>query len=307
MLALKGVRFKAFLDSVTPEDWFELVAAQRAAKKAVLRAGWEAQRGAIAERKAAAAADKQRVEHGMQWACTQQQSERAERAHREAAAALRDALAEQDPPEPEYAAVDAEDPGMHFADPAQLLAVFSQLEGSNMFLIQTTQDAEAALEAAKASAEAAQAAASAQASALAAQVAELEAAVAAARERCNRLRAAAAAQEAEGAARGALLPAPAWSTATGGGAAAGPPMASSTQPTDGSSGGGGGISLAVLSERLAAAYEAGGFARDASVTPLQMLQKVEARLEELLLAVGPPGSASAAAAEAVERAREKER
>ena len=131
--------------------------------------------------------------------------------------------------------------------------------------------------------------------------------MAAARERCNRLRAAAAAQEAEGAARGALLPAPAWSTATGGGAAAGPPMASSTQPTDGSSGGGGGISLAVLSERLAAAYEAGGFARDASVTPLQMLQKVEARLEELLLAVGPPGSASAAAAEAVERAREKER
>ena len=80
---------------MTPEDWFELVAAQRAAKKAVLRAGWEAQRGAIAERKAAAAADKQRVEHGMQWACTQQQSERAERAHREAAAALRDALAEQ--------------------------------------------------------------------------------------------------------------------------------------------------------------------------------------------------------------------
>ena len=61
-------------------------------------------------------------------------------------------LLSQDPPEPEYAAVDAEDPGMHFADPAQLLAVFSQLEGSNMFLIQTTQDAEAALEAAKASA-----------------------------------------------------------------------------------------------------------------------------------------------------------
>ncbi len=196
----------------------------------------------------------------------------------------------QDPPEPEYAAADAVDPGMHFRDPSQLLALFSQLEGSNMIQIQTTQEAEAALESARSAAEAAEAAAAAEAASLSRQVAELEATIAASRERCTRLRAMAVAngavqdvssadQQAEAAPGKAL------------GAAAGS---------------GPGLSAALL-ERLGAAYEAAGFARDASVTPLQMLQKVEGRLEELLAAVGPPGSPGALAAEAVERAREKER
>lgn len=173
---------------------------------------------------------------------------------------------------------------MHFTDPAQLLAVFSQLEGSNMFQIQTAQDAEAALEAVRSSAEAAEAEAAAQVAALAKQVAEVEGAIAVVRERCSLLRAAAAA--AQDPQRGSAA-----KGATGSGRAE---M-------------GAGHSLGVLSERLAAAYEAAGFAKDASVTPLQMLQKVEGRLEELLAAVGPPGSPGALAAELVERAREKER
>jgi hypothetical protein len=86
-------RFKAFLDSVTPEEWFESLAASRAASKAALRGAWQAACDAVAARKAEAAAARQRAEHDMQWARTQQQYERAERAYREALCALREALA----------------------------------------------------------------------------------------------------------------------------------------------------------------------------------------------------------------------
>lgn len=341
-------RYKAFLDSVTPVEWFEALAAAAASRKAQLRHAWEAACAEIAEQKAAAAAAKQRAEHDMQWARTQQQYERAERAHREAAAQLREALAiqvrqlhgvqglrrgelaiefdtlskgcsiqsdaalphasqrlwqaittpllnssMQDPPEPEYAAADAVDAGMHFKGPSQLLALFSQLEGSNMIQIQTTQEAEAALESARSAAEAAEAAAAAEAASLSRQVAELEAAIGAARERCTQLRATAAAN---GAAQD--------KSCAGQQAEAAPPGSGKALGAAVSNG----LSLsAALLERLEAAYEAAGFARDASATPLQMLQKVEGRLEELLAAVGPPGSPGALAAEAVERAREKER
>lgn len=60
-----------------------------------MRQAWEAACAEIAAHKAAALAAKQRAEHDMQWARTQQQFERAERAHREASAQLRDALAMQ--------------------------------------------------------------------------------------------------------------------------------------------------------------------------------------------------------------------
>lgn len=92
-------RYKDFLDSVTPAEWFESLAAASAAKKAQLRQAWEARCSEVVAHKAAAAAAKQRAEHDMQWARTQQQFERAERAHREAAAALREALAVQVPRE----------------------------------------------------------------------------------------------------------------------------------------------------------------------------------------------------------------
>lgn len=183
---------------------------------------------------------------------------------------------------------------MFFTDPAALLAVFSQLEGSNMLQIQTAQDAEAALEAARSAHAAAAAQLDGKAGALRRQVAELEGTVSAARQRCAALRAAAA-QDLDGGA----LPANGSSDASGSKslAASGPDRNSSSA----------GVSLAALAERLEAAYEAAGFAPDASVMPLQMLQKVEAALEECLAAIGPPGGLAALAAEAVERAREKER
>lgn len=88
-------RYRAFLDSVTPAEWFETLAANRAGKKETMRQAWEAQCASLAAHRAEALAAKQRAEHDMQWARTQQQFERAERAQREAAAVLREALATQ--------------------------------------------------------------------------------------------------------------------------------------------------------------------------------------------------------------------
>jgi hypothetical protein len=291
-------RLKAFLDSVTPEDWFEALAATRAQKKAALRAAWQAECDAASARKQDAAAARQRAEHDMQCARTQQQYERAEQAQREAVALLRAVLAEPAPEEPDYAAVDAEgaEQALHFQEPAQLLAVFSQLEGSNMFQIQTAQDAEAGLEAARAEHSVTTAALDAQVGELQRQLNELQTSVASNQERCAHLQAAALESAPVGSSGEGSAPAP----------AAGPAPSSSTQqqqqqaqqqP----------YGLAALAEAVATAYEAAGFTQDASVTSMQMLQKLEERLEECLAAVGPPTGPTALLAEQVERAREKER
>lgn len=88
-------RYKGFIACVTPEEWFEALRADRAAKKEGMKQAWRAECAALAQRKLDAAAAKQRAEHDMQWARTQQQFERAERAYREALAGLREAVALQ--------------------------------------------------------------------------------------------------------------------------------------------------------------------------------------------------------------------
>lgn len=147
-----------------------------------------------------------------------------------------------------------------------------------------------------------------EAGALRRQVEELEGAIAVSSARCAALRAAEQ-QDLQGGA--ALLGSDAALSISGGGSssASGAPaqgqQAEATGPAQAAQGAAG--AAAALAQHLAAAYQAAGFAPDASVTPLQMLQKVEAALEECLAAIGPPGSQGALAAEAVERAREKER
>lgn len=83
-------RYKAFINRVTPEEWFEGERAAREAKKAAMKEAWRVECGAVAQRKMDAAAAKQHAEHDMQWARTQQQFEKAERAYRESLVALRE-------------------------------------------------------------------------------------------------------------------------------------------------------------------------------------------------------------------------
>lgn len=58
---------------------------------------------------------------------------------------MQEALRAKEPPRPnveeetDSAAADAENNAMYFVEPAQLLQVFSQLEESNLFLIQNCQ------------------------------------------------------------------------------------------------------------------------------------------------------------------------
>lgn len=90
----------------------------------------------------------------------------------------------QDPPEPVYSVVDEEEEGMYFTDPAQLLEVFSQLEGRNMFMIQTVQDAEQVLEVARGARSAVHDTLGAEVGALRRSVEDMEAAIATAEEKC---------------------------------------------------------------------------------------------------------------------------
>lgn len=131
-------RCAEFLDRVTPEAHFAALEAKRETAKEALRTEWRADYEALARRRAEAAAAKAAAERDMQWARTQQQYERAEAAARTAAAALREAAAMPEPPPPDLAAVDAQEAPLFFEEPTQLLAVFSQLEGRNLFLIQAS-------------------------------------------------------------------------------------------------------------------------------------------------------------------------
>ncbi len=88
-------RYKAFIGRVTPEEWFEGLRAARDAKKQAMKDAWRADCNAVAQKKLDAAAAKQKAEHDMQWARTQQQFEKAEKAYRESLLALRETVTMQ--------------------------------------------------------------------------------------------------------------------------------------------------------------------------------------------------------------------
>eukprot|EP00877_Chromochloris_zofingiensis_P008558 jgi/Chrzof1/3956/Cz13g14240.t1 len=138
-------RYKEFLDSVTHPEWFEAQAAKQKERRAARLRQWQDECDAVKARKEAAAAAKAKAEADYSNARTQQEAERAEKAIKEAAVALKEALRAKEPPRPnveeetDSAAADAENNAMYFVEPAQLLQVFSQLEESNLFLIQNCQ------------------------------------------------------------------------------------------------------------------------------------------------------------------------
>ncbi len=100
-------------------------------------------------RKEAAAAAKAHADQEYANARTQQEAERAERSIKEAAAKLKEVAREREPPPPDLDAAMAAAPerdDMYFREPSQLLAVYAELEESNLFYIQNAQETEEALE-----------------------------------------------------------------------------------------------------------------------------------------------------------------
>lgn len=142
-------KYKDFLDRLTPPEWFEEQARLReerrvARKTKKLQARQEElnQQAAEAQAAAEAAAEAEKAKRGRR--------SRKEREAEEAAAANKpgiqakiltlDDISEDEEPEE-----DKEVP-MYFTKPQQLLDLFTALEESNLFLIQNSQETEAALE-----------------------------------------------------------------------------------------------------------------------------------------------------------------
>lgn len=82
-------RYKEFLDSVTPKEWFAAQAARQQQKRQELLAEWRAECEAVKARRDAAAAARAKAEADYSNARTQQEAEQAERAIKKTTAALK--------------------------------------------------------------------------------------------------------------------------------------------------------------------------------------------------------------------------
>ncbi|PNW86981.1 hypothetical protein CHLRE_02g103950v5 [Chlamydomonas reinhardtii] len=279
-------RYKEFLDSITPPEWFEQQAAKLQRRKDALVAEWQSQCEALKQRREAALAAKTAAESDYANARTQQQAERAERAIKESVAALKEIMKEKEPQPPNLDfEMDPEDEEMYFQEPGQLLAVYKQLEESNLFYIQNAQETEEALEELRQKLRDTKTRMDAEAQGLQGQVSTLQASIVAAREKAKRLKDRTLENE------GAFTLS----------------MGSSNAPTSsvtGSSGPGGPVNLKELGDKVREVYVRCGFDADASISTLQMLTNIEMKLEEYLnLAEGmTPDYVDGA-----EKAREKDR
>ncbi|KAG2486589.1 hypothetical protein HYH03_014759 [Edaphochlamys debaryana] len=283
-------RYKEFLDSITPPEWFEQQAAKLQRRKDALVAEWQAQCDTLRQRREAALAAKAQAEVDYANARTQQQAERAERAIKDSLGHLKEILKEKEPPPPNLDfQMDPEEEEMFFQEPSQLLAVYKQLEESNLFYIQNAQETEEALEELRQKLRDTKARMDAEAQGLQGQVAALQASIVAAREKARRLKD--RTLENEGA----------FTLSMGnaaGASAAGPGVGA------GGSGQGGPINLKQLADKVREVYVRCGFDADASIGTLQMLTNIEMKLEEYLASaeVMPEDYV-----EGAEKAREKER
>mmetsp|Transcript_33448 Transcript_33448/g.99854 ORF Transcript_33448/g.99854 Transcript_33448/m.99854 type:complete len:383 (-) Transcript_33448:81-1229(-) len=277
-------RYKAFLDKLTPTEWFEeQQEAQRQRREDAWAAKEEARRAMCYERAAVDAAEQidreraakveaDRKAAGKRRARKKSDEERAvEAAERDEAVAGRaEQLTQRYMKEGEAAARAAEGPEeeeeeelMYFQEPQQLLDRFTALEESNLFLIQNSQETEEALEELKVKLQVAQAKMVDDAAGLQGQIDSLAGQVAAEEEKRRGL---------------------AERSGAGGG----------TQEQ----------TLHELNQKVAEVYKAIFSESDNSLGTLQMLTNIESRLEELLAAIDTMPQDEV---EAAQRQKEKER
>ena len=148
-------KYKAFLDKLTPPEWFEeqlLLRQQRkdarkAAKVAARQAEADEKAEAAAAAAAAAAAEAESKKKGR--GRRSQADKEADEAAAAAPAVERVIIRPEDVSDDEETEEDREFP-VYFRDAQQLLDIFTALEESNLFLIQNSQETEEALEELKA-------------------------------------------------------------------------------------------------------------------------------------------------------------
>ena len=292
-------RYKEFLDSLTPPEFFKAQDDRRAARRAARQAQRRAKREAHAQLLQTAAdleADipvkEQMLQEASRRGRTAEENARKElEAARVAAIEARERIPAVPPPSsPENDDSDEETP-MYFERSSQLLDMFAQLEEQNLFLIQNAQETEEALEELKNKHQTTRERMEVETAALEAQIDGLKDAISAEQEKAAEL-----------SSRGAPKAANRHGTPSSGSFSGGG-MSSTTRPV-GAVAAGSMIPLEKLTEKVTEVYNKCGFDYDPSISTIQMLTNIESKLENYLSIVDemPP-----ALVEHAEKQREKER
>ena len=311
-------RYKAFLDGLTPVEFFEAQDEKRRSRRAARRAARQAKRDAHAALIADADAKEKAIpsfEAALAEAARRgRTAENAAREKLEAAkadaAAARAAIPERAPPGTPPNDDSGEETPMYFVSPRQLPEVFSRLEETNLFLMQNGQEAEAALEEIKAQQRAVQTSMERDADALHAQIETLKTLIAAEEEEAAELRGRDVEDE-----KNARRRAKMEKRSSGGGAppstkakpASGAEVSAATRgekPRVDSAAAGAGIPLEDLAKKVGETYARCGFDYDPTMSTVQMLTQIESKLERCLAVAD---EMPAAYVRESEKAREKER
>ena len=259
--------YKAFLDRLTPQEWFQDLIERKRAQVVARKAEHERVVEEIRQAKAEAQAKKTKAEEDLAIAGTQQEAEAAESNLRKLTELLDEAMEVKEPQVPEsWDDPDDQEEPMYFKNPQQL-DIFGQLEEQNLFLIQNVQETEEALEELKNKYRETRLRMEAETDSLRQQISSLE-------------------DDITMEDKGVLL------------------MEMTNENALGLRKGGHTITLESLSTKVADVYNRCGFDSDARMSTLQMLTNIETKLEEYLAVIsGMPGDF----VEASEKAKEKER
>ncbi len=163
----RSLRFSPFSSAT---EFFEAQASKLQRRKDAMLAEWQAECERVQQRKDGAHAARIKAEAEYANARTQQEAERAEKALKDAIASLKvrdmdacsremsfshqsvpfnlqEAVKEKEPPAPNLDfESNPDEEELYFREPQQLLAVYQELEESNLFYIQNAQETEEALE-----------------------------------------------------------------------------------------------------------------------------------------------------------------
>ena len=134
-------KYKAFLDRLTPQEWFQDLIERKRLQVQERKAEHERVVAEIRQTKAEAQAKKTKADEDLANAGTQQEAEAAEMNVLKLTELLEEAMQLKEPQVPEsWDDPDDQEEPMYFKNPQQLLDIFDQLEEQNLFLIQNVQE-----------------------------------------------------------------------------------------------------------------------------------------------------------------------
>ena len=308
-------RYKAFLDSLTPAEFFEAVDEKRRSRRAARRAVRQAKRDAHAaliedadaKRKAIPQFETALAEAARRGRTAENAAREKLEAAKAAASAALAAIPEQAPPGTPPHDDSGEETPMYFVEPTQLPAVFSRLEETNLFLMQNGQEAEAALEETMARQRATRIAMERDADALRAQIETLRGLIRDEEEEAEELRGRDVEDEKKARRRAKMEKQTTRGQGikpAGGGAEGSAAAVSREKPRGDSAAAGAGIPLEDLAKKVGETYARCGFDYDPTMSTVQMLTQIESKLERCLAVAD---EMPAAYVRESEKAREKER